>query len=199
MNKAILLSIRPEHLVNILNGKKTLELRKTVPKDYKGWVYIYCTKNADNLIKVNDKYILEKGKRLNYDLNGKVVARFWFDEYKKIEYTISEFEDWPYPLVHSVYRFPIKLLNESCLTQNEVDDYSKGKNVYFWHIKQLEILDEPMELSEFYNDPNNPYVGRNEIKHAIEYYGKQKVREILKYTVERPPQSWQYVYVRDYV
>ena len=44
MTKSLMLSIRPEHLVNILNGNKTLEIRKTVkPKDFIGWVYIYCT------------------------------------------------------------------------------------------------------------------------------------------------------------
>ena len=42
--KAILLSINPEHALNILNGKKTLELRKRVPKGFIGWVYVYVTK-----------------------------------------------------------------------------------------------------------------------------------------------------------
>ena len=49
MEKELMISIQPKHLVNILNGFKTLELRKTVPKDFKGWVYIYCTKGKDIL------------------------------------------------------------------------------------------------------------------------------------------------------
>ena len=44
MSKSIMISIKSEHVVNILNGKKTLELRKSVPKDFVGWVYIYVTK-----------------------------------------------------------------------------------------------------------------------------------------------------------
>lgn len=51
MTKSLMISIQPKHLVNILNGNKTLELRKTVPKDFKGWVYIYCTKGKPKLIK----------------------------------------------------------------------------------------------------------------------------------------------------
>ena len=52
--KAILLSIRPEHALNILNGDKTLELRKRVPKDFKGWVYVYVTKGGGRLSVVHD-------------------------------------------------------------------------------------------------------------------------------------------------
>ena len=50
MNKELMISIQPKHLVNILNGNKTLELRKTVPKDYKGWVYIYCPKGIKEIL-----------------------------------------------------------------------------------------------------------------------------------------------------
>lgn len=37
-NKYVLISIRPEHLVNILNGKKTIEVRKKILKEMKGLV-----------------------------------------------------------------------------------------------------------------------------------------------------------------
>lgn len=44
-HKAVLLSIRPEWCVKILNGEKTVEIRKNRPKlkpPFK--CYIYCTK-----------------------------------------------------------------------------------------------------------------------------------------------------------
>ena len=44
MNKAVLISIRPEWVRKILNGSKTVEIRKTEPKcgvPFK--CYIYCT------------------------------------------------------------------------------------------------------------------------------------------------------------
>jgi len=59
--KAIILSVQPQWVERILNGEKTIEIRKSVPKDFKGWVYIYET--------------LSNGGR------GQVVARFWFDEH----------------------------------------------------------------------------------------------------------------------
>jgi predicted transcriptional regulator len=31
--KALILSVRPEHAINILNGKKKIEIRKSVPKE----------------------------------------------------------------------------------------------------------------------------------------------------------------------
>ena len=43
--KAILMSIKPKYVAKILNGEKTIEIRKKFPKDYVGWVYIYCTKD----------------------------------------------------------------------------------------------------------------------------------------------------------
>lgn len=47
-NKAILMSIQPQYVAKILNGEKTIEVRKRFPKDYVGWVYIYCTKAMPN-------------------------------------------------------------------------------------------------------------------------------------------------------
>ena len=42
--KSILISIRPEWVAKILNGEKTIEIRKTAPKcDLPIDVYIYCT------------------------------------------------------------------------------------------------------------------------------------------------------------
>lgn len=48
-NKSILMSIQPQWLAKILNGEKTIEIRKKFPKDYVGWVYIYCTKGKEKL------------------------------------------------------------------------------------------------------------------------------------------------------
>ena len=58
-NKAILMSIQPRWVAEILNGNKTVEIRKRFPKDYVGWVYIYCTKAKPNAhiwtLKVKEK------------------------------------------------------------------------------------------------------------------------------------------------
>ena len=52
-HKTVLLSIRPEWCVKILNGEKTVEIRKNRPKlkpPFK--CYIYCTKAPKKLITI---------------------------------------------------------------------------------------------------------------------------------------------------
>jgi len=45
MTKSIILSVRPEWVAKILNGEKTIEIRRNAPKcDLPIDVYIYCTK-----------------------------------------------------------------------------------------------------------------------------------------------------------
>lgn len=126
--KAILMSIRPQHLVNILNGKKTIELRKKFPSDYRGWVYLYCTKT---------KPYLEAA--LNF-LSGKVVCRFWVNNvedtivinYDTQTQTLSEFE----------------LSVRSCASIRYLNNYFVGYKAI--DISKLEIFDKPKELVEFY-------------------------------------------------
>ena len=92
LRRAILLPIHPNYLLYILKGKKTLEIRKKFPKDYVGWVYIYCTKK-DELCRIqklchNDRFICGKDfdnrdfphLHSGYNGKGKVVARFWCDD-----------------------------------------------------------------------------------------------------------------------
>ena len=54
--KSILISIKPQYVADILNGYKTIEIRKTKPKcELPCKVYIYCTKGKPYLYRVNDK------------------------------------------------------------------------------------------------------------------------------------------------
>ena len=186
MNKSLMISIRPEHLVNILNGYKTLELRKTVPKDFKGWVYIYCTKGKPYIRELGDNYFTECSKVDVYKLNGKVVARFWFDETYYIKQAVNVYGDelnqisiydnksygWKTPKEQQ------EILKQLCLTEQEVLDYAKGKGANAWNIKQLEIFDKPKELGEFYKLS----VGKVESAYI---------------QLDKAPQSWQFVYTKE--
>ena len=198
MSKSLMISIRPKHLVNILNGNKTLELRKTVPKDFKGWVYLYCTKarqctKVSSFIYVCDDelYKLPNGKikygssveLMSYEgdeynknnfLNGKVVARFWFDEhiaYKYYEGDNSYFAKRPQDFGYTAD----EVIKRLCLSRDEFKTYGKGKDLYAWHIKKLEIFDKPKELGEFYKLS----VGKVESAYI---------------QLDKAPQSWRYVY-----
>ena len=53
MDKVIILSVQPQWLHKILTGKKTIEIRKSMPKcELPIDVYLYCTKENTNLFKV---------------------------------------------------------------------------------------------------------------------------------------------------
>ena len=139
MSKSILLSIRPQWVEKILNGKKTIEVRKRFPKDYVGWVYIYCTKDYKKILFENGGYgwrlnTWNKNKNAITTNNGKVVARFWCDNVEEISAKNIE-----------------SFTKDSCLTVKQIEDYL-WKNIcngYAIHISKLEIFDEPKELSEF--------------------------------------------------
>lgn len=145
--KSILLSIRPKWVEKILNKEKTIEVRKQFPKDYVGWVYIYCTKDSKTKLSSNSfqYYVVDNKDYKNYlgNWNGKVLARFWCD---KVE------EHRPF--------FHWCIEKETCLTRDDVLDYLDSKDkfvgnpkrqgkVYAIHISKLEVFDEPKELNEF--------------------------------------------------
>lgn len=194
--KAIFMSIRPEHLVNILNGKKTLELRKSIPKDFKGWVYLYCTKAKPYIDKKTLLTVNVASFNGEQDLNGFVVARFWFDDYIEIKMEEEYVSNWLTPYVYR-YNVPQELLNKMCLTNKQLEDYSpdiKGNDIYdmklptlyAWHIKNLEIFDKPMELRDFSKWVRKTIYSGTDCPPYVD--------EVLA-SVSRAPQSWQYVEV----
>lgn len=209
--KAILMSIKPEWVAKILNGEKTIEIRKRFPKDYKGWVYIYCTYGTPKQSvmywnKENGKYVgnhccLEHCLKIDgikttnknwsalcdsneWEMNGKVVARFWCDNVEECPFDYSMF---PYE----------ELCDGACLTQEEIEDYAFTKNgyqtLYGIHISKLEVFDRPKELSEFHkvgyeklnnNLWNSCCTDRNTFERLDE-----------NYQITKAPQSWQFIEV----
>lgn len=156
--KSILLSIRPEWVAKILNGEKTIEIRKKFTKDYVGWVYIYVSKNG-NAIKDGLVYD-DKGKGLvnknlfpyakgcpehNRLLNGKVVARFWCDKVEEITWRFNGDED-----IYS--NDEDTLLEKSCLSHYELHNYLQRRLGYAIHISKLEVFDKPKELNSFHRE-----------------------------------------------
>lgn len=147
MSKSILLSIKPEWVAKILNGEKTIEVRKQFPKDYVGWVYIYCTKNKPCLVNKLGSYVLSYHPKQYQKglLSGKVVARFWCDKVEEIKYKIG----CPFPYLDFESELP-----KTCLTNEELEDYlftKKGyQNGYAIYISKLEIFDRPKYLTEYY-------------------------------------------------
>lgn len=218
MKKAILMSIKSNHLYNILTKSKSLELRKSVPKGFVGWVYLYCTKAKPYLTEEKQpqlygtpfetKHFLDNSKidftEYTKILNGKVVARFWYDEYT--HYLLEKHNSNIYALkfdkedrTASMEQGTTKqLIDNSCAGIDKIWGHSKPykgseivwlqKHLYAWHIKKLEIFDTPKELSEFYNKDLSNYF-------HIDYDHKRRAYE--KATLKRAPQSYQFVYVEE--
>ncbi len=209
MNKSILISIRPEHVVKILNGEKTLELRKSVPTDFENiikkhggiWVNIYVTKAKPfvytDYATNEDGYTYISGyglTNLSYEpriLNGKVVARFWFDEFEKYTW----FDGYGFSDGHGRYGAQKEnglienIVDKLCLDEVEgIDEYGQGKDLFVWHIKQLEIFDDPKELKDFhYYKTKTVYSGMDCPPYVDE----------VKTTLTKAPRSWQYVWEKE--
>lgn len=164
--KSILMSIQPQWCAKILNGEKTIEIRKRFPIDYIGWVYVYVTKpkrryRIEHMGFFSDElYKTPKGKikfgssveLMAYDdydknnfLSGKVVARFWCDEITKIKYGRWVGQDtFNYYGYHNEWK---DLVDKSMMTQMEL--YNYGSKLLAISITRLEIFDTPKELKEF--------------------------------------------------
>lgn len=214
--KAILMSIQPKHLCNILNGDKTIELRKKIPKNYKGWVYCYCTKAFPYLDKSledngkNEYFLWDKNYPYLDNLSGKVVCRFWWDETEKI--SSDDIECYWYLLDDGALNFTVSyndfkkyglVLEKSCLEAEEVYKYANGQNLYGLIIKQPEIFDTPMELNELYRPmPYNHLLSEKEWNkingtNFIEKPYEEYLKDYEKYRFTKAPKSWCYCEVRE--
>ena len=159
------MSIKPKWVKEILNGNKTIEIRKRFPKDYVGWVYIYCTKDK------NYANLINRGGFLT----GMVVARFWCD---KVEEYVNGCK-WSWISGSTMwgacngYEY---ILKDTCLTEDELYDYCEDLSFSAIHITKLEIFDKPLKLINFSTLKSN------------KGYMVKTYRPVMK-----APQSWQYI------
>lgn len=203
--KAIMISIQPQWVEKILNGEKTIEIRKTKPKcKLPCKVYIYCTKskptlqyfyNWQNYKPISKHSTWANGRTLNCGEygNGKVVAEFILNEVETLWQNNKDKTATACVVDKDVFE------KQSCMTWEQYCEYHKCKNgkypnSYAWHIDDLKVYDKPKELSEFYIETIDddccvdcPYhetlIGEEPCKNC---YGNRKY-------ITRPPQSWCYV------
>lgn len=170
--KAVLISIQPKWCELIASGKKTVEVRKTKPKQKPPFkVYIYCTKD-EPLYRSGEKFWC--GDDFG---NGKVVGEFVCNN---IDF-LNERD-----LFDGMDEISNSRIEEfSCVSIDELLRYKgKKQEIYGWHISDLVIYDKPKELSEFKQC------------HKCEYYANCFEHELSCdgiYNLKRPPQSWCYV------
>ena len=147
--RAIMISIKPEWVAKILNGEKTIEVRKSMPKcDLPIDVYVYCTKDNELLCQIDNEWNTIKvfrGTKLKSIFNGKVVAKFTLNKVERFEWDSCGRDNDGYWLDNGE-RFNLK---PTCLTYEQLFAYIKSGVGYAWHIDDLVIFDRPRELSNF--------------------------------------------------
>lgn len=196
--KSILLSIKPEWVAKILNGEKTIEVRKKFPKGFKGWVYIYVTKGnkKEHLIFKEDKYQVVSSKISHYpykNVCGKVVARFWCDNVEEIFERVSLCDSWFNEWHFTKTLSNKELCKKSNLTLVQIGDYfNYPKDTldyvgYAIHISNLQILDRPKELNKFKKYGMTRFL----FDHCADNWVDDNWNELLY--VSKAPQNYCYV------
>lgn len=134
--KSILVSINPKWVAKILNGEKTIEIRKSKPKcDLPITVYIYCTK-GNHIGYLSNRYV------------GKIVAEFVL---RKIE-TIERGQDLngeKYTIFDKSKEELAELLKKSCLSFDQFVAYCDKPKAFFWRIDNLKVYEKPKDLMYF--------------------------------------------------
>lgn len=213
-NKTLLITIKPQHLCNILNGIKTIEVRKNknlanaVKKligKYDGNCRIKCVCSKSDLWLIHDKrcnyyYTLKKSKSAVMDiediiLNGKVACEIVVDKVGGITYGQNG-------LFQDIFISDVtdNLCKDSCLTYNEIDKYLENKSFfhkdgYALHIKTVIPYEKPKELKEFYKVGYHNAL--NESWQEIEtsrFFSKELIENIRSdYRLIKAPQNFCYV------
>lgn len=170
MGNAVMLSIRPKWCELIASGRKTLEVRKTRPKLDPPFVcYIYQTRGAWLYECLRKWGMDELADRLILG-SGKVIGAFVCDEIFEI----------PVGRVPTDY-----VLADMRMRGSEFHKYRGKGAVYCWHITNLAIYDEPIDLIRFCR-PCDRQPGCY-CETCRRSYGNKE------HFISRPPQSWCYV------
>ena len=190
--KSILLSIKPKYVALIASGKKTIEVRKSAPKEVPFKAYIYCTKGKDGyewLYRVdNNGY----GKAQSW--HGKVIGEFICNE-------VEEFHEWelsPQGKFADFERERLEnFLTAACLSEEEVVRYRENlpyfKPLYGWHISDLKIYDKPKELSDFYRPCSYSGICYSCNRFRPNGTPNDKPNDFCDEEITRPPQSYMFV------
>lgn len=166
MSKAVMISIRPKECEKICGGKKTVEVRKTRPKlETPFKCYIYCTMDYP-YISVSCGELDKLNYRTNTvgRCNGKVIGEFVCDTY----------------VTDKTFGHDALFNAAACMGEDDATDYANGSPLYGWHISDLVIYDEPIELARFHE------CSRCDCPFCWEW-------EQCHNPLKRAPQSWYYV------
>lgn len=171
--KSVLISIRPKWTEKIAKGEKTIEVRKTAPKEVSFKAYIYCTYGNSK-----ENYAL--------GIRGKVIGEFICDKVYPIKNQGSSFV-----VANEEQGVTNQIAGQSCLYYDDMVSYFGNKDGFGWHISDLKIYDRPRELSEFRKSgfmTEEEWLFNLYPNTHCHYEAWAK-----KFEITRPPQSWMYI------
>lgn len=168
MSKAVLISIKPKWCQKIVNGEKTIEIRKTRPRlETPFKCYIYCTLPRNP----HEDFFATDYPRPQFYGGGKVIGEFACD---KVYRLVTSGPGGSYHVEGEDQGTTNLVARQSCLGLSDMHAYLKSKPGYGLHISQMKLYDAPRELSEFTGLRNTRFGA-------------------APYDIKRPPQSWCYV------
>lgn len=177
MSKAVLISIQPKWCELIVNGTKSVEVRKNKPNlEMPFKCYIYCTKAPKGWFWFGSP---------NFRRDGVVIGEFVCKMITPVAYTTDGLAD-------------VVDCDTACMNPMDFIKYGKGKPLYAWHISDLKIYDKPKELSELraicrhYDDGLCGDCEYYDYANNESYRYEECAVDGLK-PITRPPQSWYYV------
>ena len=171
---SVLIAIRPQLVEKIASGQKTIEVRKTAPKEVPFKCYIYETKG---------QYVkFTHGAHTKHGYGrGKVIGEFICDKVYSIKNRGSSFS-----VADEEQSVTNEIARQSCLYYDDMVSYFGNKDGFGWHISALKIYDTPKELSEFSRPCS--YSG---LCFSCKRTSFKKDGNLLCNTkITRPPQSW---------
>lgn len=190
MSKAVLISIGPRWVQKIVDGEKTIEVRKTRPQLQTPFkCYIYCT-----LPKYpHEDYITTEHPLPQYYGGGKVIGEFVCNRIDRL--VRVGFDGSGEPAKYCICNADMSvwpmdgICEEACLTQEELEKYLGGYEGYGLHISGLKVYDAPKGLDAFRRACAHDWYCDS----CATYWnnGGNCGNESLR--IKRPPQSWCYV------
>ena len=179
--KSVMLSIQPKWVEKIASGEKTIEVRKTAPKEVPFKGYIYCTKAKKQNDIIWADVFGDSGK-----WNGHIIGEFVCDKVYLIKNQGSMFS-----VADEEQSVTNEIARQSCLDYYDMVSYLGNKYGYGWHISDLQIYDKPKELSEFRTPCKMGDCPCGICDYAV--HGTDGDLIDCDTSLTRPPQSWCYV------
>ena len=176
--KSVLISIRPKWVEKIANGQKTIEVRKTAPKEVPFKCYIYMTQGTLKDLCDYSEYI--------YQNRMKVIGEFICDKVYSIKNRGSSFS-----VADEEQSVTNEIARQSCLYYDDMVSYFGNKDGFGWHISDLKIYDKPKKLNEFGQKCDNANEIRCRDCRLLEEW--DNCCSVMCKPLTRAPSNWCYV------